>query len=153
MSAQPAYTSYPERSPRSFEPHVRVVRGARSRSQAPAMPANALFAAKVLAVLLVVLAAVAFVRVGLSAAAVSESISSQQLSSQISDARSEGAALEVTQSTLSNPQRVRQQAAALGMAAATEVGTLVLPEDIVATGDDGALSLSESVARAASPEA
>lgn len=152
MSAQPAVT-YPERSPRTSEPRVRVVRGARpARSQAPALPANALFIAKVIAVALVVLAAVGFVRVALSAAAVSTSVSSQQLSNQISDARSEGASLEVAQSTLSNPQRVRQQASALGMVAATEVGTIVLPQDIVATADDGSLSLSESVARAATSE-
>ncbi len=150
MSAAPAYSYYPERAPeRAPRTRISVVPGRGTRTQTPSLPASAVLLAKVAAVVLVVLALVAFVRVGLAAATVSASMESQQLSSQISDARSSGAALEVSQSSLTNPSRLRQQAKSLGMAAPAETGVIVLDKDVVATDDNGALSLSKSMAIAA----
>lgn len=148
MSAQPAY-SYPqyEYAPEP-RPRVTVVPGTRQRTSAPALSPTVVFAAKVLAVVLCVLAVVAFVRVSFSAAAVEVSAQSQELETMIDQARSSGNALEVSQSTLASPSRIKQQATALGMTAATDSEIITLPQDIVATSDDGTLSLSESVARA-----
>lgn len=148
MSAQPAY-SYPQYEyapqPRT---RVTVVPGTRQRTSAPTLSPTVVFAAKVLAVVLCVVAAVAFARVGLSAAAVEVSAQSQVLETQIDEARAAGNALEVSQSTLSSPSRIKQMAQSLGMSAATETETITLSEDVVATTEDGSLSLSESVARA-----
>ena len=94
-----------------------------------------------------------FVRIGLMSATISTTMQSSELTSQISDARSSGAALEVSQSTLSNPTKVKQQANKLGMAAPETTGVIDLGKDVVATDESGALSLSKSVAIAAGSEA
>ena len=91
--------------------------------------------------------------IGLMSATISTTMQSSQLTSQISDARSSGAALEVSQSTLSNPTKVKQQAGKLGMAAPETTGVITLDKDVVATDESGALSLSKSVAIAAGSEA
>ena len=151
MSAQPAYSLYPQRVPES-RPRTRisVVPGQRSRTTpAPASAITPALVLKVVAVALIVLTCAAFARLGLAAATVTTSMQSQELSSQIDDARDTGSSLEVTQSLLSNSNRVRSQAEKLGMAAPAEVGTITMPEDVVSTNDDGSLSLSRSVETAA----
>ena len=154
MSALPAYSYYPERAPertpeRERTTRIRVVPGRGMRTQTPTLPANVVFLAKILAVVLVVAACIAFVRIGLSAATITTAMQSQQLSNQIDDARSVGATLEVSQSALSNPTRVKQEASSLNMSAPATVGTIEMEKDVVATDDSGALSLSKSVAIAA----
>lgn len=150
MSAVPAY-SYssqraPERTPRT---RISVVPGRGSRTQTPTLPSSTVFLAKAVAIVLIVIAVVAFARVGLAAAAASASVQSQTLTSQISEARSGGAALEVSQSSLANPVRLKQEATDLNMMAPAAVGTIALSKDVIATDDTGALSLSKSVAIAA----
>lgn len=153
MGAQPAYSSYPERIPARYperlpRTRVKVVPGSRPHRNAATLPSSVLFLAKAFVVVLVVATLVSFVRITLSAATVSTSQQSSQISSEISKARSDGAELEVSQSTLSNPTRIKQQAAKLGMSAPDSIGSIVLPQDIVTTDSSGALSLSQSVARA-----
>ena len=77
------------------------------------------------------------------------SVQSQQLESQISDARASGNNLEVQQSSLSNPTRVKAEASRLKMAAPESVGIIDLGTDVVATDEAGNLSLSKSVQIAA----
>lgn len=147
MSAQPAYRAYPERVPaRDPRTRVRVVPGRAPRRE-PAKstsPVRTVTLAIVVAVVAVTL--VAFLRVTLAAATVTTAMQSQDLESQISDARSTGSSLEVSQSLLSSPTRVRQEAERLGMATPSSVETMTLPQDVVQTNDDGSLSLSKSVA-------
>ena len=136
MSAQPAYSLYPERAvERAPRTRISVVPGQRTRSAAPASTVTPGL----------VLKAAIIASLTLSAATVTTSMQSQALSSQIDDARAQGSSLEVTQSLLSNSTRVRMQAEKLGMAAPAEVGTINMPEDVVSTNDDGSLSLSRSV--------
>lgn len=147
MSAQPAY-SYPqyEYAP---QPRTRVTVVPGRRPQAtPTLSPTVVFAAKVLAIALCVIAVVAFARVSFSAAAVEVSAQTQELETMIDQARSSGNTLEVSQSILASPSRIKQQATALGMVASTETESITLPVDVVATAEDGSLSLSESVARA-----
>lgn len=153
MGAAPAYSYYPERAPeRSPRERISVVPGRGTRTQTPTLPSNVVFLAKAAVVLLVV-SLVGFARIGLMSATISTTMQSSQLTSQISDARSSGAALEVSQSTLSNPTKVKQQAGKLGMAAPETTGVITLDKDVVATDESGALSLSKSVAIAAGSEA
>mgnify|MGYP007042234648 CR=1 FL=1 len=112
-----------------------------------------LFLAKAAAVVLLVVSLVGFARIGLMSATISTTMQSSQLTSQISDARSSGAALEVSQSTLSNPTKVKQQAGKAGHGRPRDHGVITLDKDVVATDESGALSLSKSVARAAGSEA
>ena len=147
MGAQPAYSHYPDRAyERAVEraPRIQVVPGTGPRTAAPALPDSVVFLAKTVAVVLVVLALVA-----LSSAAVTGSIQAQELSSKIDGARAQGNQLEVTQSSLSNPSRVKTEANAMGMAAPLETTTIDLGQDAVATDDAGNLSLSKSLRLAA----
>lgn len=154
MGAAPAYSYYPERAPeRSPRERISVVPGRGTRTQTPTLPSNVVFLAKAAAVVLLVVSLVGFARIGLMSATISTTMQSSQLTSQISDARSSGAALEVSQSTLSNPTKVKQQAGKLGMAAPETTGVIDLGKDVVATDESGALSLSKSVAIAAGSEA
>ena len=154
MGAAPAYSYYPERAPeRSPRERISVVPGRGTRTQTPTLPSNVVFLAKAAAVVLLVVSLVGFARIGLMSATISTTMQSSQLTSQISDARSSGAALEVSQSTLSNPTKVKQQAGKLGMAATETTGVITLDKDVVATDESGALSLSKSVAIAAGSEA
>lgn len=150
MGAAPAYSYYPERAPeRSPRERISVVPGRGTRTQTPTLPSNVVFLAKAAAVVLLVVSLVGFARIGLMSATISTTMQSSQLTSQISDARSSGAALEVSQSTLSNPTKVKQQAGKLGMAAPEATGVIELGKDVVATDESGALSLSKSIAIAA----
>ncbi|MCB7037341.1 cell division protein FtsL [Eggerthella sinensis] len=150
MGAAPAYSFYPERAPeRSPRERISVVPGRGTRTQAPSLPANVVFLAKAVAVVLLVVSLVGFVRIGLMSATVSTTMEANQLSNEISDTRSSGAALEVSQSALSNPTKVKQQAGKLGMSSPETVGVIDLAQDVVATDESGALSLSKSVAIAA----
>lgn len=150
MGAAPAYSYYPERAPeRSPRERISVVPGRGTRTQTPTLPSNVVFLAKAAAVVLLVVSLVGFARIGLMSATISTTMQSSQLTSQISDARSSGAALEVSQSTLSNPTKVKQQAGKLGMAAPEATGVIELGKDVVATDESGSLSLSKSIAIAA----
>ena len=154
MGAAPAYSYYPERAPeRSPRERISVVPGRGTRTQTPTLPSNVVFLAKAAAVVLLVVSLVGFARIGLLSATISTTMQSSQLTSQISDARSSGAALEVSQSTRSKPTMVKQQAGKLGMSAPETTGVITLDKDVVATDESGALSLSKSVAIAAGSEA
>ena len=154
MGAAPAYSYYPKRAPeRSPRERISVVPGRGARTQTPTLPSNVVFLAKAAAVVLLVVSLVGFARIWLMSATISTTMQLSQLTSQISDARSSGAALEVSQSTLSNPTKVKQQAGKLDMAAPETTGVITLDKDVVATDESGALSLSKSVAIAAGSEA
>ncbi len=155
MSALPAY-DYSDRAydyDRAYErersPRISVVPGRGAAAPAQSLNPHVVTAAKIAAVVFLLLALVGFARVAISAATVSTSLESRELSAQIETARTEGSNLEVTQSTLSNPTRIKSEAGALGMAAASEVVKFDLSGDVVVIDEAGNLSLSGSVAAAA----
>ena len=143
MSAVPAYTRAAERVPERYpeRPRISVVPGGKPHVET--------LSPAIIALARVVLALVAFARIALTAAAVNVEIESKSYDSLIDTARSEGSSLEVAQSSLSNPSRIKSEATALGMAAPESTSKIVLPEDIVATDGSGNLSLSQSLAAAA----
>ena len=124
----------------SFEeaPSISVVPGAGRRAQSEGC-----------AVICIVIALIARARVAITSAAASCALETRSLQTSIETARAEGNELEVSQSVLANPSRIKAQATALGMAApAPEYSEqITLSPDIVATDGAGSLSLSESVAR------
>lgn len=147
-SAQRAYRldAYPSYVPeRSRERDMRVVRG--TGSQAAERPSTSLLvtAAKMAAIILVVIAALSFARIALTNATVVTLIESDTISNQIAQARSAGTSLEMEQSTLTSTSALNQAVKRLGMAAPYEVGTIALSPDVVATEADGALSLSGTI--------
>lgn len=123
---------------------VRAVRTGRSPQQ-EAQASLLATAAKMAAVLLVVVAVLCFARIALTNAAVTTMIQSDNLSAQISTARSTGVSLEMEQSLLASTSAINSAVKRLNMAAPFEVGTIVLDEDVVALDGNGDLSLSSSI--------
>ena len=143
-----AYGAAPERA-ESRKPRIGVVLGTGPKNAPATLPSSVLVLARALVVVLLVLAAVGLVRVFLNSATVTASMQAQELSSQISSARAQGNQLEVAQSSLSNPARVKTEANAMGMAAPAETIVVNLGQDVVATDEAGNLSLSRTLQQAA----
>lgn len=145
--AQGAYRLYdlPERAPeRVSSPSVRALPGGRAARENALSPAI-VTAAKLTAIVMVVLAVVCFARLSLASATVTTMIQSDATSSAISEARAQGNDLEVEQTVRSNSATLKAAAADMGMVAPESFATIVLDKDVVATDAEGALSLSESV--------
>lgn len=106
----------------------------------------------VLAVAMVLFTVLACVRIGIMGATVATSLETQQITTEISEARDKGVSLEVTQSSLTNSERIKQSAKQLGMSAPYEVGTISLSTDCVALNDNGEISLAGSARAAAGIE-
>ncbi len=149
--ARYVHSSVAEKLSYDEDPVISVVPGAGRRPQSEGLSAAALSLAKVCAVLCIVIALIAMARVAITSAAASCALETRAIENNIEAARSLGNDLEVSQSVLSNPSRIKTQAARLGMAApeASFTEQIVLPPDIVATDEEGNLSLSESVSRLA----
>ncbi|MEY8562097.1 cell division protein FtsL [Eggerthellaceae bacterium 3-80] len=152
MGAAPAYSHYnpyttaPARRPQQTpQPSFTVLPGKTPRSKSAPAASPASFVIKLTVVVLIALTCVACVRLSLSSATAATAMESQQLTASIDEARSNGAALEVSLGSLTNPTRVRDQAKALGMVAPQTTGVITLEEDIVMTDQAGNLSLSSSV--------
>lgn len=144
MSAQPAYSRSRYSAQPSYAPSITVVRGKGKSSAPQALPSVMVQAAVVAVAVFVVLAVVGFCRVTLTSAGANAAIQAKNLDSQIYEARTSGADLEVLQSSLSNPSRIRIQASALGMVEPEVVTSINLAGDIVTVDERGALSLSGS---------
>lgn len=142
-STAPAYR-YSEHAPKAA-PSIQVVPGHGMRIQTDGLSPTVLFLAKAFAVLMVVFAILGFVRIGLASATVNTALASEKISTQIDAARSSGSDLEVRESLLSNSTYIKTQATGLKMEEATEVATITLAQDVVATDEAGNLSLSSSL--------
>jgi hypothetical protein len=94
-------------------------------------------------------------RVTIISASAACALETKTIQNNISGARTQGNSLEVQQSVLSNPTRIKARALALGMASPTEDNTdyLTLDPDVMVTDAQGNLSLSESVEAAAQAKA
>ena len=126
-------------------PRVRVVTGGSRRPSVETVPALFFAAAHITAAVLVAITLVGFARIALNTATVTMSLSTQEVNSELATARTEAASLEVQQSTLSNPTRIRTEAAELGMATASTTETISLSPDVVVIGEDGELGLASSI--------
>lgn len=136
-------------------PSISVVPGAGRRTQAEeGLSAAALSVAKLCAVVCIALALIAVGRVAITSATAACALETRALQQDIESARDQGSDLEVAQSVLSKPSRIRAQAASLGMAEPTAEYSdqITLPDDVVSVDDAGRLSLSESVAAAAAAQ-
>ena len=140
------HTATAEALPETCGPDIAVVPGAGRTPEPAGLPQHLLTLAKLCAVAAILVAVVAVVRVGLTAAAAATALETKEIVASIDQARAEGSELEVNQSVLSNPTRIRAQAQSLGMAAPTDEFSdqVILPDDVVATDAEGNLSLSES---------
>ena len=150
MGAAPAYAyPRPERNRSAECPRISVVQGSAPRTSERSVSETFLLGAKVVAAVFVLFTAIWFARIAFSSATVTTSMATQEITADLSEARAYAATLEVQQSSLSNPTRVRTDAVDLGMAAPASTTTITLPQDVVAADDNGVISITESIRRAA----
>lgn len=136
-----AFEYAPQRAMRS---DVRAVRTGNPQAQ-DATSSLLVTAAKLAAVVFVVVAVLCFARIALTNATVTTLIESDAISAQISEARSSGVSLEMEQSVLSSTSAINGAVKRLHMVDPGVVGTLALDPDVVATDANGTLSLSGTV--------
>lgn len=144
-SARPAVR--PER-----RTHVTVTPGKGSQTQQRSASQIAVFVAKVAACVLVVMALAAMGRIALGSAAISVSLDTQKIENSIYDAQSAAESMQVQQSVLSNPTRVKTAAKSMKMVSPdlSEVAVLDLAADAMVLNEAGNLSLAESMRTATS---
>ncbi len=173
MSAAPAYSHYssnaydmryatqrsyasaePAHNP-TLKPDIHVIPGKRSRTSAAptALPAQVVVIARIAAILMILVALVGFTQVFLKSATVTSSVEAQEISNKIDSARAEGNQLEVAQSSLSNPARIKSEANAMGMSAPVITSVINLDEDVVTCDSNGRLSLSKTLEQLANASA
>ncbi len=146
--AQPAYRldAFPLYEPEGVErvrrPDVHAVRGGAQ----PAPSSSPLFAVAIsAAVIIVVVAILSFARIALMNATVNTLIEADALSVQVAEARTTGTSLEMEQSALTSPTAINAAVKRMGMYEPYMVGSIALPQDVVATDADGTLSFSGTV--------
>ena len=131
-----------------YDPRLEIRSGGARAPKAQALSGIASMAIKALAAFVLVFAIVGIGRISLSSISVAAAIEANELSQEINTAREAGNSLEVEQSTLSNPTRIKTEAVKLGMNEPTQTHFMSLPEDVVVTDEQGNLSLSGSIAAA-----
>lgn len=136
----------PQLHERAGRARVRVVVGRRRAG----VSARAVAIFKMALAVCAVVAAVSLVRVQLTALATATTIDQQKLSAQVTELVSTNTNLELQKSEMLAPSALKDSASQLGMHQADSVETITVPEDVVAYNDDGSLSLSGSLERAAS---
>ena len=144
-ASQPAYvhgSAAPDLR-RQGNPDVNVMPGRRNGVNHAGVPESIFGVVGVVFAVAIVIAIFACARVLLSAASVTTTIATDELSTQIANERTLGNDLEVQQSQLSNSTHIRSAAPA-----ATE--SIELGADVVATDASGNLSLSGSLSSMAS---
>ena len=104
--------------------------------------------AKVVAVLVCLVAVLAFIRVGMTSATVSNGIASQDISKAIDNELVQKNALEVQDSSLANSGRIRQVASQYSLIAPSAITVFEMGQDVLAYDDNNHVSLVESLNRA-----
>ena len=105
----------------------------------------AIKAVKATVVAVIVFAGIGFGRITLSSLTVGEAIEAREISMHLETMRSTISDLEVAQSSLSNPVRIKTAAAELGMSSPSSVAVIDISGDVVVTDEEGNLSLSDSI--------
>lgn len=96
-----------------------------------------------------VFATIGFLNITFTSMAVASATQAEAISSQISEEREAGKAMEVEYGTLSNPATVKEKAAALGMETPAEVMQINMAADPVQTKADGSIALCSTLKAAA----
>lgn len=122
---------------------------ARSNLKTAALSPMIVTLAKVAAVLVCLVAVLAFIRVGMTSATVSNGIASQDISKAIDSELVQKNALEVQDSSLANSGRIRQVASQYSLIAPSAITVFDIGQDVLAYDDNNHVSLVESLDRAA----
>lgn len=144
-SSQPQKKTAPTR-------RVDVVPGGNKSKATSAAHALALRVAKIALVAIIAFAGIGFGRITLASATVTEAMEAREIRNNMEEMRSSISDMQVEQSSLSNPVRIKSEAEALGMSSPAVTHVLDLSGDIVITEKDGSLSLTGSLNAAASTD-
>ncbi len=104
-----------------------------------------LLIAKIMVAAIVAFACIGFARITFSSFTVAEALEAREISKQLDVARSGISDLEVKQSTLTNPTRIKAKAEALNMASPINPLMIDLSGDVVVADDSGTLLLTSSL--------
>ena len=119
------------------------------KSQAKVAVSPVTTAVKLFVACVFVFAAIGFLNITFTSMAVASATQAEAISTQISEEREAGKAMEVEYGTLSNPTTVKEKAAALGMETASEVMQINMAADPVQTKADGTIALCSTLKAAA----
>ena len=135
-------------APKTRDMHAVAGRAkARSVMKTSALSPMIVTAAKIAAVLVVLIAVLAFIRVGMTSATVSNGLASQGISKQIDNELVSKNALEVQDSTLANSGRIRQVASQYSLVVPSTIQVFELSPDVLAYDENNHVSLVESLDR------
>ena len=130
---------------RQRAPRVSTTAGERTQQAPSFLPSSAGFLAGAIAVAMIVITLVCFARIFISSETVTTSMAVQKAEAAISQARSEGSALEVQSSVLTSVSYITERAKAIGMVDPVNEMAITLSPDVVVLNEDGSLSLTESI--------
>lgn len=147
MSAYPAYNY--DSTARKLDQDPRrpfeVIPGGRKDSQTESASSTVMLFAKIVIAVIIVFAMIGVVRITLSSATVALALETNQIDKAIDQVRDVSSSLEVDQSKLSNPTRIKSEADRLEMITPASTTFIDISDDVVKTDSTGALSLSASV--------
>ena len=141
-------TAAPQRAPRTNpRPDIRVIPGRRADNPAlQSLSPQAVKAFKFVVAFVVFFALVCGLRVAMSVATVEALQVNQELESQLETIQAEGNELEIQRSILAAPDRIKSEAAKLGMVPAGEVTYLTVDiANTLSKNADGSVSLSNTI--------
>lgn len=146
--AHSAYPSFAQPEKKAPTPRIDVIPGGHEKPGKSLSPSQqlAISVAKYAFVLISVFAMIGVGRVTLNSMNVQEALAARTMQAQLDEARSSINMMEVQQSTLSNPTRIKTEAEALGMYSADTVTIIDITGDVVAIDETGHLSITDSIA-------
>lgn len=119
-------------------------KGKRTQQNPQASPV--MMIAKLIVAAIIAFAGIGFARITFSSMTVAEALEAREITKQLDVARSGISDLEVKQSTLTNPTRIKAKAEALNMASPINPIVIDLSGDVVVADDSGTLLLTDSLA-------
>lgn len=138
--------------PKKIAPEMHAVKGnaeVKSAAKSAALSPILVTVAKFAAALVILIAVLAFVRVAMTSATVSNGLASQNISNSIDAELINKNALEVQDSTLSNSARIKQAAAEYSLVNPGAITVINLTPDVLAYDANNNVSLVESLERVA----
>lgn len=125
--------------------NVDVMPGGNAKVVRTPAQAFALHIAKITLAIVVVIAGVGFCRISLASATVNSALQARQINKNMEEMRSSINDMQVEQSSLSNPVRIKNEAESLGMSSPSTIHVLDLSGDLVQKEKNGDLSLTGTI--------
>lgn len=146
-ASRPAYRQ-PAARP-EFQPRIQAQPGYGRSAATEVLSSTFMVLVRLAAVAMVLFAVVFIGRIALNSATVNSMLEANDISADISIARSVGNTLEMEESTLASPARIKAKAKSMKMYDPEYAEVIVLPQDVVCVDETGSLSMALSSQRVA----